>query len=129
MRFALGAAGYLAAQHRLLLEGSAHVATTDAAGAQEHPPRSGHDITRTLTVVGFVLAVVAIVFAPLLIGGAAIVLGFVARARGDRLGIWVVVVGALGMLIGLLLGALVADGTSATAAATAGGALLAAPAA
>lgn len=84
--------------------------TTDAAGAQEQPPRPVDDTTRTVTVVGFALAVIAVVVAPLLVGGAAVALGVVARARGDRLGVWVIVVGALGMLIGLLLGALLVDG-------------------
>jgi uncharacterized membrane protein HdeD (DUF308 family) len=71
-----------------------------------YPTPAHHPVTgaRVCTILAFVLAVVAILFLPLLFGLAALVLGLVAGALGDRpLGWYAAASGVLGALIGILL--------------------------
>lgn len=80
------------------------MATTDDAGGHDYPPpKERHGTARTLSIVGFVLAGIAVLFAPLLFGLAAIVLGVIAHTKGDPLGRWVVAAGVAGALLGMLL--------------------------
>jgi hypothetical protein len=60
---------------------------------------------RTLTIIGFVCAAIGVFFAPIIFGVAAIVLGLVARSKGDRLGTWAAVAGVASILIGFALAA------------------------
>lgn len=62
---------------------------------------------RTMSILGFVFGAVAILFIPILFGPAAIVLGIVAKTKGDPLGLWAAIVGAVGLVVGWVLGALV----------------------
>jgi hypothetical protein len=55
---------------------------------------------------GLVLAAMAIFVFPLGLGPAGMVLGTVAVIRGERRGLWVVALAALGVVLGLLLGLL-----------------------
>lgn len=84
------------------------MATTDSAGEGDYPPpttRGGS--ARTMTIIGFVLAGVAVLFAPPVFGLAAVVLGVVAHTKGDPLGRWAIVAGIAGAIVGMALAALI----------------------
>ena len=59
---------------------------------------------RTLSIIGLVCAAIAVFALPIVFGPAAIILGIVAYRKGDRLGMWAVVAGVVGMLAGFALG-------------------------
>ncbi len=66
--------------------------------------RSTVSAARVCTIVGFVLAALAVVFAPMLFGLAALVLGLVAGFLGDRpLGWYAAAAGVAGGVLGTLL--------------------------
>ncbi|WP_207756585.1 hypothetical protein [Nonomuraea cypriaca] len=67
-----------------------------------HAPPS-HQV---LSVIGFVCAVVAVLFIPILFGLAGIVLGIVGHTRGEPLGKWAAVAAGIGMIAGIVLGVL-----------------------
>ena len=76
------------------------------------PHRTGMDLdtrgtgtARTLTIIGFVCAVVSLFFAPIIFGVAAIVLGIIAYRKGDPLGMWAAVAGVVGMIAGFAFAA------------------------
>ena len=60
---------------------------------------------RTMTIIGFICAAVSLLFLPIVFGPAAIVLGILAKSKGDPLGQWAAVAGALCMVAGMALGA------------------------
>nr|WP_221381449.1 hypothetical protein [Actinoplanes polyasparticus] len=63
---------------------------------------------RVCTILAFVFAAVAILFAPIIFGPAAIVLGLVGGYLGDRpLGWYAAAAGVAGGVIGVILGAIV----------------------
>ena len=70
------------------------------------PATTGSGGARTMTIVGFVCAAVALLFAPIVFGPIAIVLGVLAYRRGDRLGVWAAVAGGITMIVGMALGAI-----------------------
>jgi hypothetical protein len=59
---------------------------------------------RTLTIIGFVCAALALLFLPIVFGPAAIVLGIIGWRKGDRLGIWAAVLGLVTMIAGMAIG-------------------------
>ncbi|MBF8189854.1 hypothetical protein ITP53_29845 [Nonomuraea sp. K274] len=59
-----------------------------------------------MSVIGFVCAVVAVLFIPILFGLAGIVLGIVGHTRGEPLGKWAAVAAGIGMIAGIVLGVL-----------------------
>ena len=64
---------------------------------------------RVLSIIGLVCAIISLLLLPILFGPAAIVLGYFARKKGDKtFGLVVIVLGAVFMVIGMVLGALVA---------------------
>ncbi|MDQ1710782.1 MAG: hypothetical protein QOE45_232 [Frankiaceae bacterium] len=63
----------------------------------------GSSTARTLTIIGFVCAAVAVFFAPVVFGVGAIVLGIVAYRKGDHLGMWAAIAGVVGMVAGIAL--------------------------
>jgi hypothetical protein len=73
--------------------------TTTPGPVIEETSRTG----RTLTIIGFVCAVLALMLLPVLFGIAAVVCGAVGRWSGDRLGTWAIVAGVLCMLGGLAI--------------------------
>jgi Na+/phosphate symporter len=80
------------------------VATTEPTGAGDYPPpRARTGSARTLTIVGFVLAGIAVLFAPPVFGLAAVVLGIIAHTKGDPLGKWAIVAGIAGAIVGMVL--------------------------
>jgi hypothetical protein len=79
--------------------------TYDGPVVEETTSRTG----RTLTIVGFVCAALALFVLPVLLGAAAIVCGIVGWRSGDRLGVWAAVAGVLGMLGGLAIAAAVVN--------------------
>jgi hypothetical protein len=72
--------------------------TTDRAG-------SG----RGYTIGAAICAVVAVFFLPIVFGPIAVVLGFVANAKGDRAGLWVAIAAIVATFVGMALGAAVMD--------------------
>jgi len=68
------------------------------------PARRVTTTARVCTILGFVFAVVAILFVPPLFGLAAVVLGVVGGALGDRpRGWYAAAAGVVGMVIGMVL--------------------------
>lgn len=65
---------------------------------------SGTPEGRTLSIVGFVLAGVAVLIAPIILGPIAAILGGVAMSKGDPLGKWALGAGIAGTIIGIALG-------------------------
>ena len=63
---------------------------------------------RIYSIIGLICAVISLLFFPILFGPAAIILGFVARKKGDAtFGLVVLILGAVFMVIGMILGAAV----------------------
>ena len=62
---------------------------------------------RPMTIVGFVLAAIAVFFLPIILGPAAAIFGGVGYGKGDRLGMWAIVAGVAATIVGMLLGVLV----------------------
>jgi len=79
--------------------------TYDGPLVDEPVSRTG----RTLTIVGFVCAALALFVLPIVLGPAAIVCGIVGWRSGDRLGVWAAVAGVLGMIGGIALAAAVVN--------------------
>lgn len=61
---------------------------------------------RGFAIAAFVCAAVAILVLPIVLGPAAIGLGFVAQRKGDKLGVPAMIAGGVGMALGFLVGAL-----------------------
>jgi len=60
---------------------------------------------RTLSVIGFVCAVISLLWLPVLFGAAAVVCGLVGWRSGDRLGMWAAVAGVVAAAAGLAIAA------------------------
>jgi hypothetical protein len=56
------------------------------------------------SIIGFVCAVTAVLFCPILFGPAGIVLGIVGHNKGESLGKWAAIAAAVGMVIGFIVG-------------------------
>ena len=68
------------------------------------PARRATTGARVCTILGFVFAVVAVLFLPPVFGVAALVLGIVGGALGDRpLGWYAAAAGVVGAVLGVLL--------------------------
>lgn len=67
---------------------------------------------RVYVIIGFVCAAVALVFLPIVFGPAAIVLGYVGKKKGDELGKWAMIAGAVGLVVGMIVGAIVFSAAS-----------------
>jgi hypothetical protein len=67
------------------------------------PPHGQRVSDQVLSIIGFVCAVVAVLFVPVLFGLAGIVLGIVGHTRGEALGKWAAVAAGTGMVVGTLL--------------------------
>jgi hypothetical protein len=77
---------------------------TDYTGPVRHSTTGA----RVCTILGFVFAVVAILFLPPLFGLAALILGLIGGALGDRpLGWYAAGAGVLGGVVGMILSYLV----------------------
>lgn len=66
--------------------------------------RTGTGSARVLTIIGFVCAAIGVFILPIVFGLAAVVLGLVARSKGDPLGTWAAVAGGAAIVIGMALG-------------------------
>ena len=73
---------------------------------EQRPSPAGLQPGQGCALAGFILAGLAIFVFPFVLGPAAMLLGAVAELRGERRGRWVVALGALGLVLGLLLGLL-----------------------
>jgi hypothetical protein len=73
-------------------------------GYPSTPARRVPTAARSCTILGFVFAVVAILFVPPVFGLAAVILGLVGGALGDRpRGWYAAAAGIVGMVIGMVL--------------------------
>ena len=60
---------------------------------------------RIYSIIGLVCAIISLLFIPILFGPAAIILGIIARKKGDlNFGLIVIILGAVFMVIGMILG-------------------------
>lgn len=66
----------------------------------------------TLSIIGVVCGAVAFLFLPIVLGPVGLVLGFVARSKGERLANVAIIVSALGLIVGMVLGYLVFTSTT-----------------
>jgi hypothetical protein len=80
----------------------------DSPGAPEHSPTTG---TRgnALSYAAIALGIVAVFIAPIIVGPIGIVLAVVARSKGEPRWTWGLGVAIAGTVIGLILGAMVAQ--------------------
>lgn len=64
-----------------------------------------NDVNRKgMGYIALALAILSLFFSPILFGGAALILGFVARNRGaEGLGNWAIGIGAVSVIIGLFI--------------------------
>ncbi|MGW5109213.1 hypothetical protein [Nocardia sp. NPDC004123] len=65
------------------------------------PPRSG---PQTFSIIGFVCAVIALIFCPPLFGIAGIVLGVIGHSKGEPLGKWAAVASGVALVLGIIIG-------------------------
>ena len=76
--------------------------------AEPAPPAKAKSEGRIYSVIGLICAIISLLFIPVLFGPVAIILGIVAKKKGDStFGLVVIVLGAVFMVIGMLLGALI----------------------
>ena len=61
----------------------------------------------TLSIIGIVCGVLAVLILPIVFGPAGLVLGFIGRSKGERLSTIAIIVAAVGMVLGLVLGYLI----------------------
>ncbi len=81
------------------------MSNTDLSPSSVTPTRNQG---RPFTIAGFVMAAVAVFLVPIILGPLGAIFGAVGYARGDRkLGLWAVVAGVVGTILGLLLAAAV----------------------
>jgi hypothetical protein len=76
-------------------------------GRQPLHPQPRTPSTSVLSIIGFVCAVVALLFVPVPFGIAGIVLGIVGHTRGETLGMWAAITSVIAMIVGIVLGILV----------------------
>ena len=63
--------------------------------------------SNVLSIIGIVCGVVAVLIAPIIFGPAGLILGGIAKSRGERLSTIALIVAGVGMVLGFVLGALV----------------------
>lgn len=84
-----------------------HVRGPEAGNVMSETPvtRSTNKPGRTLTIVGAVLAVLALVVLPIVLGPVGAVLGFVGYSKGDKpVGLYVGIGGIVTTIVGILIG-------------------------
>lgn len=70
-------------------------------GPPSGPPPA--DNSQTLVILGFIAAVLGVLCCPVVFGVTAIILGVVAKNRGNPTGIWVIWAGVASMVIGIIV--------------------------
>jgi hypothetical protein len=76
-------------------------------GPAQYGGTAGRNDSNTLSTIGIVLGAIAFVFFPILFGPAGLVLGAVARSRGERRAVTAMVVSGIGLVVGMILGAVI----------------------
>lgn len=87
-------------------------------GYGAYPPQSYEPYTtpqrssgsQVFSIIGFVCAVIAVLFCPILFGPAGIVLGIIGHNKGEPLGKWAAITAGVTMIIGFLVGFLIFNG-------------------
>lgn len=73
-----------------------------------HQPATGTSSARTMSIIGIVLGVAALLILPIVLGPIGAILGFVANSKGDKpLGLYVGIGCIVATVVGMALGALV----------------------
>lgn len=83
----------------------------DDPAASYPPPPPARPDGRKFTIAAFVLAGLAVIIAPLILGVLAVVLGVVAHRKGDPLARWAIVAGVIGGIVGISLAIALSDQT------------------
>jgi uncharacterized membrane protein len=81
--------------------------TMQTRSQTEHSPATTSvpsSTARTLTVIAFVMAAIAVFFLPPLFGIAGVVCASIAMVKGDALGKWALTASIGGLVIGMMLG-------------------------
>jgi hypothetical protein len=63
--------------------------------------------SNTLSIIAIVLGVCAIVIFPPVLGVIGVILGVIAKTKGERLSTWGIVIPIVGMVLGLILAAII----------------------
>jgi hypothetical protein len=71
-----------------------------------HYPPPAASAGRTYSLIAFVCAAIGVLFLPIILGPAAIILGIIANQKRDSLGKWAIVAGVVSLLVGVALGAI-----------------------
>lgn len=66
---------------------------------------------RVFTIIGFVMAAIALVLFPPVFGVAGVVLGVIGHSKGDPLGKWAAVAAVVAIVLGMILSAAVLTST------------------
>lgn len=74
-------------------------------------PQAPSATGNTLSIIGIVCGVLAVLFLPIVFGPIGIVLGIIARTKGERLATIAIIVAAAGMVLGFILGAIILSNT------------------
>ena len=69
--------------------------------------QAGAPAGRTYTIISFVLSAIAVIFFPIILGPAAIILASVGLSKGDQLGKWALGVAIACTVAGFVIGFLV----------------------
>jgi hypothetical protein len=90
------------------------MATTDPSRpTTDYPPPAPTTAGgRGFTIAAFVCAAVAVLFIPIILGPAGMVLGYMGHRRGDPLGRWAIGAALVGMVAGFILGAILFSASS-----------------
>jgi MFS family permease len=80
---------------------------TQPAEQPQEPPPQPADTGQVFVILGFIFAAIGLLFCPILFGGAAIVMGILAKNKGNALGIWVIAAGIVSLILGIIIGAII----------------------
>jgi len=78
-------------------------ASYPTTGTSAHPRTESN----TLSIIAIVMGAIAVIFAPIIFGLIGIVLGVIAKVKGERLSTWGIVVPIVGTIAGIILGLIV----------------------
>ena len=78
------------------------ISTDETSPSYPPPTRTAPQEGRSLTIGGFVCAAIGIFFFGILLGPAAIVLGYMGHRRGDYVAKWAIVAGAIVFVLSIV---------------------------
>lgn len=72
-----------------------------------YTPQKPADTGQIYVILGFVSAAVGLLCCPFIFSVAAIIMGVIARNKGNPLGVWVIAAGVASLVIGVIVGAII----------------------